>query len=86
MDLHDQLVDNRLSVRHRVHDTMTIGCGRVVIALNAIRTMRGEALPVTSLLTACQRFELRDGTLGLDVAGKVRGGRESPAERRKRNV
>jgi hypothetical protein len=43
-------------------------------------------LPVTSLLAACQRFELRDGTLGLDVAGKVLAGRESPAERRKRNV
>ena len=43
-------------------------------------------LPATSLLTAFQRLELRDGTIGPDVAGKVRGGHESSAKRRKRNV
>jgi hypothetical protein len=47
--------------------------------------MRGEPLPETSVLTAFQRFEFRDGTLGLDVLGKVRGGDESSAERQKTN-
>lgn len=52
---------------------------------DAIHTMRGEALSVASLLTACQRFDLRDGTLGLDVAGKVPIGSGLPAERQKSN-
>src|ERR1035437_10223339 len=32
--------------------------------------MRGEPLPVTSVLTAFQGFKLRDGTLGLMWPGK----------------
>jgi hypothetical protein len=48
--------------------------------------MRGEALPETSIVTAFQRFELRDGTLGPDVVGRVRGGDESSAERQETNL
>ncbi len=50
---------------------------------DTIHTMRGEPLPETSIVTAFQRLELQDGTLGLDVVGKVWGfvGRASENQR-----
>ncbi len=42
-----------------------------IVPYSAIRTMRGEPLPVTSVLTAFQGFEYRDGSFGVDLPGKL---------------